>query len=72
MSEINRRLQLVRQFEVASARQRECGVFIREFTFANLPLLAESYERECRELAPLIIGALEELTAMDKSAKVVR
>lgn len=66
---MDRRSELVRIFETAQARQRELGPIAQAFNNANLPLLAESYVVECRQLGVVMWNAIEELQAMDKAAK---
>lgn len=66
---MNRRLELVTTFERAQARQAEASLIARSFDNADLPLLAESYFVECRQLGKVIISTIEELQAMDKAQK---
>lgn len=66
---MDRRYQLVRQFEDCADQQRRYGPLIREFHAADLPLLSEWYVQECKRLGEIMVNCIDELKAMDEAAK---
>lgn len=62
-----RRMYLVREFERCRLRQAELSPVIRDFKAADMPLFAESYVLECRELGEVMCKAIDELEAMDRA-----
>lgn len=66
---MDRRFELVRQFEECAETQRRYSPLIRDFNDANLPLLAEWYVKECRRLGEIMHQCIEELQAMDEAQK---
>lgn len=67
---MDRRLQLVRQFEECAEQQRRFGSIAAELLRADLSLLAEWYQQECRRVGELMHQAIDELEAMDRASKV--
>lgn len=66
------RASILGEYEQASRRQKECCQFAREFMNADLPLLAESYQKEARDLGVIIIDCVEKLEALDEAEGIVK